>query len=129
MPDGTYLGVLDRFEGEQAVLVLELDGEDVADLVVERARLPREGRHQDAVFRVELADGEPTRLRYRPGLTRKRGRDAQRRFDRLARRPPREATEERPDDGRGTGDGRETDEGTTDEGTTDDQPGNDQTTE
>lgn len=106
MPDGTYLGVLDRFEGERAVLVLERGGEDVDDLVVDRTRLPREGRHQDAVFRVELADGEPTRLEYRPGLTRKRRRDAQQRFDRLARRPPRADSEsgdtarddERPDD-------------------------------
>lgn len=84
-----YTAVLDRFEGSEAVLLLETDGEIVDDLAVPRADLPERARRQDAVFAVRVEDDALVRLRYKPHETRSRRRDAQSRFDRLARRPPR----------------------------------------
>ncbi|WP_254535019.1 DUF3006 domain-containing protein [Halomarina litorea] len=84
-----YTAVLDRFEGDDAVLVLERGGEDVDDIAVPRSDLPERGRKQDAVFAVVVRDGELRSVRYKPHATRSRGERAQSRFDRLARRPPR----------------------------------------
>lgn len=88
LDDGTYVGVLDRFEGEQAVLVLQRDGRDVADVLVARTELPEEGRHEDAVFSVELEDGDVRDLEYDPEESKSRAEQAQDRFDRLSKRPP-----------------------------------------
>ena len=87
MPE--YTAVLDRFEGEEAVLLLERDGETIADLVVPREDLPRRARTQDAVLNVVVEDGELVRARYLSWETRRRRNSAQSRFDRLSRRPPR----------------------------------------
>ncbi len=73
--------VLDRFEGDRAVLVV--DGGD--SLVVDATRLPTAGRHVDAAFAVGLAHGALTGVEYDPRETRRRGRAARERFDRLAR--------------------------------------------
>lgn len=86
--DGTYTAVLDRFEGEQAALVLERDGEDVAEIGVDRERLPAPGRHQDAVYELVVDDGDVIDLSYDPDATGERTERAQDRFDRLSERPP-----------------------------------------
>ncbi|GGL39694.1 hypothetical protein GCM10009037_24300 [Halarchaeum grantii] len=86
--DGTYTAVLDRFEGEQAVLVLEQDGQDVTDYPVPAERLPEAGRQQDAVFDVAIEGGDLVDITYDPGETKSRRESAQQRFDRLSKRPP-----------------------------------------
>lgn len=85
----TYTAVLDRFEDDEAVLLLEKDGETVDELLVDSSVLPDEGRQQDAVFEVTLAgEGELTNLDYDRRETEERSARSQDRFDRLARRPP-----------------------------------------
>lgn len=83
--DSTYTAVFDRFEGDLAVLLLEDDGE-VDQLVAEQDELPKDGRHQDAIFRVRVRDDELQRIRYDPDTTENRKTAAQDRFDRLSRR-------------------------------------------
>lgn len=101
LPDGEYAAVLDRFEDERAVLVLEDGGEDVAEAVVHRTWLPPDARRQDAAVSVTVEDGRLVSVAYDPGETEARGEAAQDRFDRLARRPPGD------DEGEGDGDGAE----------------------
>jgi hypothetical protein len=55
--DGTHTVVLDRFEGDHAVLVTR-DVDDAADVVVPRLDLPTAGRHRDAILSVEIHRGE-----------------------------------------------------------------------
>ncbi|MFC6824278.1 DUF3006 domain-containing protein [Halopelagius fulvigenes] len=86
MTEHIYTAVLDRFEEESAVLLLEREGEVVDETVVPRAMLPEAGRHRDAVFGVSLADEESMEFRYDPDRTRERRDAAQSRFDRLSRR-------------------------------------------
>lgn len=86
--DGTYTTVVDRFEGEQAVLLLEDEDETVGEMVVDQERLPEAGRHVDAVVTVEVADGRVVDSTYRERETEDRSERAQRRFDELSRRPP-----------------------------------------
>ncbi|WP_254545159.1 DUF3006 domain-containing protein [Halomarina pelagica] len=85
MPE--YAAVLDRFEGDDAVLLLEADDRVVGDVVVDRDDLPPEARHQDAVLAVRVEDGEVVAVDYDPDETERRRDEAQARFDRLARRP------------------------------------------
>lgn len=84
--DGTYTAVLDRFEGEYAILQLEADGEAVDQVMVERSDLPEVGRHQDAVFTVEVSDTELVAVAYEPETTDDRREAAGERFDRLSQR-------------------------------------------
>src|SRR6056297_1247413 len=86
--DGTYTAVVDRFEGDQAVLLLEDDGETVGERVLDRGRLPADGGHVDAVLRVELQDGDVVDASYDPDETTNRSERARRRFDDLSSRPP-----------------------------------------
>ena len=74
--------VLDRFEGDTAVLVFD-DGD--RRLSVPRTSLPVAGRHVDAVFDVSVAHGSLTSARYDPRTTRRRERCARQRFATLAR--------------------------------------------
>ena len=83
-----YRGVLDRFEDDIAVVLLEQDGETVDDIAIPREQLPEEGRYQDAIFAVEMVDGEIATLSYRSEKTTERAEEAQSRFDRLSQRPP-----------------------------------------
>lgn len=93
-----YTGVLDRFEDEEAVLLLGADGETVGDLIVERDMLPTDGAHQDAVFTVRLSDdGDLETIEYRPDRTAQRNDRAQSRFDRLSKRPPSPADDADPE--------------------------------
>lgn len=92
--DGTYTAVLDRFEGDQAVLVLERDGSDVADVALDRDRLPESGRQQDAVYELVVDDGDVIDLTYDSDATSERKVRAQDRFDGLSRRPPGSGSDE-----------------------------------
>lgn len=85
MSERTYTAVLDRFEEETAVLLLEADDETVDELAVPKGLLPSEGRHRDAIFTVSVAGPDRTEFVYEPDETRKRSDDAQSRFDRLSR--------------------------------------------
>lgn len=85
--DGTYTAVVDRFEGDLAVLVLERDGEAVDDVAVEADSIPEEAG-EGAVLEVVLEDGWLVDATYQPEATRTRREDAQDRFDALASRPP-----------------------------------------
>lgn len=84
-PNGTFTAVIDRFEDDRAVLVLERDGETAGELVIDAERLPDDGRKVDAVFEVVLSEGAPTDVAFRPERTEHRAESAQRRFDRLSR--------------------------------------------
>jgi hypothetical protein len=86
--DGTYTGIVDRFEGEHAVVLLEADGETVGERVLDRTRLPEDADHVDAVLRVEIRDGDVVDTSYEPGESERRSERAQRRFDELSSRPP-----------------------------------------
>ena len=88
--DGEYVAVVDRFEDELAVLLIEDDGETVAELAVPERRLPGASRHQDAVLEVTIQNESVVRARYDEGESDRRATDAQDRFDRLAERPPRD---------------------------------------
>lgn len=90
IPDGEYVAVVDRFEDDLAVLLVEDDGETVGELAVPRRRLPGAGCHQDAVLDVTVRDGSLARARYDESETDRRSTEAQDRFDRLAERPPSE---------------------------------------
>lgn len=90
MNDGTYTAVVDRFEDDLAVLLLEADGETVAELSLAKRRLPVNAQHVDAVLTVELADDHPVTISYEPDATADRSAAAQRRFDDLSKRPPSE---------------------------------------
>ncbi|WP_256301566.1 DUF3006 domain-containing protein [Haloarchaeobius salinus] len=91
MPE-TYTAVLDRFEESTAVLLLEQDGEQVDEISVARGMLPKAGRHQDAIFELEISD-ETVSIRYREQDTEQRRADAQSRFDRLSSELPDERPE------------------------------------
>ena len=88
MTETEFTAVLDRFEDDQAVLLLEVDGEVVDELVVSVDALPVEARHQDAVLTVSVDDEVLVDAEYEPVETESRKTSAQDRFDRLSRRPP-----------------------------------------
>lgn len=85
-----YTAVIDRFEGDLAVLLLEDDGATVDDIAVDRSALPDDARHVDAVLSVVVEDEELLDASYRPDETEQRTESAQSRFDRLSQRPPSE---------------------------------------
>ncbi|SEV92492.1 DUF3006 family protein [Halobacterium jilantaiense] len=93
--DGTYTGVVDRFEGDLAVVLLEVDGETVGERALDRARLPEAGRSVDAVLRVEVEDGRVAAVSYDPDESERRSGRARRRFGELSSRPP--AADDDPD--------------------------------
>ncbi|CCQ34989.1 hypothetical protein HLRTI_003108 [Halorhabdus tiamatea SARL4B] len=86
--DGTFTGVVDRFEADRAVVLLEADGETIDEIVLDKDRLPEDGRHVDAVLTIELEDGGIQEIAYEADETESRSERAQRRFDSLSQRPP-----------------------------------------
>ncbi len=86
--NGTYTGVVDRFEDDSAVLLLERDGDVVGQATLPRDSLPEAANHADAVLTVTVEDNAVERLEYRPDETNHRRENAQDRFDRLSERPP-----------------------------------------
>ncbi|WP_440992329.1 DUF3006 domain-containing protein [Haloarchaeobius baliensis] len=83
-----YTAVLDRFEEDTAVLLVEDEGEVVDELLVDRWELPEPGREQGAVFDLCVCGSSLRLLSYRPGETEARATASQSRFDRLARDLP-----------------------------------------
>jgi len=82
-------GVIDRFEDDLAVILLEAAGEVIDEVLLERDELPVDAAHPDAVLEVTLTDsGEVTAIAYDAAETEQRKEQAQSRFDRLAERPP-----------------------------------------
>jgi hypothetical protein len=88
IPNGRYTAVVDRIEDGLAALLLEEDGTDAYELLVEPAKLPEDGRHANAVLTVEVQDEELVEASYQPNETESRRESAQNRFDRLSERPP-----------------------------------------
>ncbi|MFC5972923.1 DUF3006 domain-containing protein [Halomarina salina] len=84
--DGDYVAVLDRFEGDLAVLLLEADEETVGDVSISVERLPEAAHHTDAVLHVTVEDGDLVDARYDEDETEARADRVQSRFDRLSRR-------------------------------------------
>nr|WP_233341066.1 DUF3006 domain-containing protein [Haloprofundus sp. MHR1] len=93
MDEATLL-VVDRFEGDDAVLLVEEDGELVDELVLPTAMLPTDGQHQDAILSLARPDETRVELRYDPEMTTERRQSAQDRFDRLSQSLPDEESDE-----------------------------------
>lgn len=88
LDDGTYTAVVDSIEDGLATIFYEQDGADVADEVRDANDLPEDGRHADALFTVNVREGEVIDWIYKPAETEERQEAAQNRFDRLSSRPP-----------------------------------------
>jgi len=87
--DGTYTAVIDRIE--DGIATLEVDAEDGLTAVeIEAAELPAEARTADAVLEITVEDSELAGVTHEPDETADRASEAQRRFDRLSKRPPRD---------------------------------------
>lgn len=80
--------VVDRIEGDTAVLLVEARGEVVARRLVRRRALPRAARHDDAVVTVTVVNDSVAAITYRPVETARRKRRAERRFELLAEPAP-----------------------------------------
>ena len=81
-------GVVDRFEGEQAVVLLESDAAVVDEVVLDEQEIPEDGCHVDAVLRVELEETDVVRIAYDAAETEERKTSVKDRFERLSERPP-----------------------------------------
>ena len=82
----TYVAVVDRIvDGKTAVLLLERNENSVEQLDIPVESLPQEGRHEGAVFEIDvtLSVGGYT---YLPETETERRRTAQERLDRLSKR-------------------------------------------
>jgi len=89
LPDGTYTAVVDRIE--DGIATLEVDTEDgLSALETEVAELPAEAQAADAVLEVTIEDSGLADVTHEPDETADRASEAQRRFDRLSKRPPRD---------------------------------------
>ena len=102
-----YTAVLDRFEEDTAVLLVEDAGEVVNELLVDRWELPEPGREQGAVFDLQVCGSSLRLLSYRPEETEERATTSQSRFDRLAQDLP------TAEDASSGADGTDEDEGST----------------
>lgn len=92
IPDGDHAAVLDRFEGDLAVLEVTA-GDEQYELVVDEAELPADARQADAVLEVTVCDGGLADAVYDGEASEERSENAQRRFDRLSERLPRDEDE------------------------------------
>lgn len=95
--DGSYVGVVDRFETdaagtELAVVLLESGDTQVGELVVDSAVLPA-AASTDTVLDVVVEDGRLVDATVDEAATDRRSGSAQDRFDRLASRPPENESE------------------------------------
>jgi hypothetical protein len=88
MEDETYTAIVDRFEDDIAVLLLEQDEETVDEVLLPKTQLPEGGMHVDAILRVTIVEGTVNDISYEPDETAARSTQAQRRFDELSKRPP-----------------------------------------
>jgi len=89
LPDGTYTAIVDRIE--DGIATLEVRSEDgLTALEAEATELPAEARTADAVLEITVADSALADLTHDPDETADRASEAQSRFDRLSKRPPRD---------------------------------------
>lgn len=77
-------GVVDRIEGDLAVVLVERDGEVVDERNVPVDRLPADAREANSVLRLTVEDGDLRDVEYDEDETEKRLEEAQDRFDELA---------------------------------------------
>jgi hypothetical protein len=94
IPDGRYVAVVDRIEDGLAAVIPQADGEAVDELLVDPETLPESARHADAVLEIVVVDGEIHEVTYDAEETERRKEAAQSRFDRLSKRPPKDADDE-----------------------------------
>ncbi|WP_336329494.1 DUF3006 domain-containing protein [Haloarcula sp. CGMCC 1.2071] len=93
LPDGTHTAVVDRIE--DGIATLEVDAADgLYGLEIEAAELPTEAQTADAVLEITVEDSALASVTYEPDETTDRGSEAQRRFDRLSKRPPRDGDDD-----------------------------------
>ena len=69
------------------MILLEYDAEVVDEAVVDEREIPEDGRHVDAVLRVELEEKDVVRMSYDAAETEERKTSVQDRFERLSERP------------------------------------------
>lgn len=80
-----YTAVLDRIvDGETAVLLLEEDDSVHEERNVPVVDLPEDGRHEGAVFELEVTEDSILEATYRPETERERRERMQNRFDDLS---------------------------------------------
>jgi hypothetical protein len=90
LPDGTYTAIVDRIE--DGIATLEVDAEDgLSAFEIEVVELPAEARTADAVLEITVADSTLADVSHEPDETANRASEAQRRFDRVSKRPPRDS--------------------------------------
>jgi hypothetical protein len=82
-----YIGVVDRFEEDQAVVLLEADGETVDEVVLPRTDLPDDGDMVDAVLLIERTGGKIEEIEFDAEETERRKESVKDQFDRLSERP------------------------------------------
>lgn len=83
--DGTYTATVDRIVEGQAVLLVEADGQTVAERYLPEPELPDDAG-EGAVLELTLERGELVDLAYRPEETTERRERMREKFDRLSRR-------------------------------------------
>jgi len=89
MSTHTFTDIINRFESDLAVILLEVYGEVVDEIVLGRTELPADAVQPDAVLEVTLtSEGEVVVLEYEADETIDRKEQAQSRFDRFVERPP-----------------------------------------
>lgn len=104
LSDGTYRGTIDRIEEGIAVILIEDEQGDTADIdendastsdreIVEELhcsteRLSQRARDDLGVVSVTLVDGEIEAIEHHSQATQRRRSELQNRFDELAERPP-----------------------------------------
>ncbi|NLV13064.1 DUF3006 domain-containing protein [Haloarcula argentinensis] len=87
LPDGTYTAIVDRIE--DGIATLEVGTEDgLSALDIAAAELPADARTTDVVLEITVADSALADVSPEPEETADRASEAQRRFDRLSKRPP-----------------------------------------
>ncbi|GGM37786.1 DUF3006 domain-containing protein [Haloarcula argentinensis] len=87
LPDGTYTAIVDRIE--DGIATLEVGTEDgLSALDIAAAELPANARTADVVLEITVADSALADVSPEPEETADRASEAQRRFDRLSKRPP-----------------------------------------
>lgn len=83
--DGTYTATVDRVVEGRAVVLVEADGETVAERHLSEEDLPADAG-EGAVLSATFDDGDLSAVAYRRGATDDRRRRMREKFDRLSRR-------------------------------------------
>ena len=82
-----FIGVVDRFEEDQAVVLLEADGETVDEVVLDRRDLPDDGDMVDAILRIVRDEDQIQEIEFDAEETKRRKESVNDQFDRLSERP------------------------------------------